>query len=140
MSIEPGIDAVESYIAGLRWGDETPELARSLVAGNIRAFAAHQRIAGRGISNDQASEPAVYERLDHINDQLHTLCRFLAKPHAIQAAPEAMDVANIALDRVHSLYMQLAFELRTREMRAAAHAQERFAVADASTMPGPGRE
>ena len=47
MSIEPGFEAVEAYIAGLKWSDDTPDIHKTLVAGNIRAFAALQRACGQ---------------------------------------------------------------------------------------------
>lgn len=64
------------------------------------------------MEQNQSYEPQVYERLDRINDQLHAICRLVSNPHAVQAAPEVMDAIVMALDRVHALYLQLAFELR----------------------------
>ncbi len=67
---------------------------------------------------DMSYQPKVYERLDMINDDFHICVRLLCKAHAVQAAPEVMDVLRIALERCHALYQQLAFEERAIERRA----------------------
>lgn len=63
---------------------------------------------------DQVYEPPWHERVDHLNDELHIVCRLLCKPEACMAAPEVMDVIRIAVERIHGLYTALAFEMRTR--------------------------
>ncbi len=66
---------------------------------------------------DQVQERAVYERLEIINDELAIIRRLLGKPEACMAASEIMDVIRMSVDRVHSLYESLAFELRTASPR-----------------------
>ncbi len=60
-------------------------------------------------------EPAVHERLDVLNDELAIIRRLLNRPEACVAAPEIMDVTRMAVERVHSLYEILAFELRNKQ-------------------------
>jgi hypothetical protein len=39
MTSDPRAELLDSYIDGLKWSEDTPEEARTLVAGNIRGFA-----------------------------------------------------------------------------------------------------
>ena len=64
---------------------------------------------------NQAHDPKVYERLDALNDELHIIRRVLNKPAAFPV-PESMDMLRLAVDRVHTLYHYLAYQLRGRNV------------------------
>lgn len=53
-----------------------------------------------------------HDRLNHLNDELHIVRRLLNHPEACMSRPEVLDVLRIAVDRIHSQYQTLAFDLQ----------------------------
>lgn len=63
------------------------------------------------MSNAQQLKPKPHARLDRINDDLGVVRRRLNRTEQ-PLGPEDADLLRIAIDRIHSRYEELAFEMR----------------------------